>query len=75
MRTINDEGRSRRAENSLVLGKARVISYEDLEVARIKRAKKESDKAARNQRGRKRKGRVQEICMQGIAEGAAQAEE
>jgi hypothetical protein len=47
LRTINDESRSRRAEKSLVLGKARVMSYEDLQVARAKRAEKEADKAGK----------------------------
>jgi hypothetical protein len=65
---IVKKGRARRDGKSLVLGKARVVSYEDLEVARAKRAEKEADKAARSSRGRKRKG------MQGSAEGSAQAE-
>lgn len=74
LREINDEGKGRRDEKSLVLGKARVMSYEDLEAARAKRVEKEADKAARKKRGRKRKGRVQEASLLGTAEGVAQAE-
>lgn len=42
LRQTNDEGRARRAEKSLVLGKARVMSYEDLEAARADRVQKEA---------------------------------
>lgn len=48
-----------------------MISYEDLEVAGADCAQKEADK---NKRGRKREGKVQATCVQGTAEGAAQAE-
>ncbi|EMR88324.1 hypothetical protein BcDW1_3031 [Botrytis cinerea BcDW1] len=55
--TINNEAKVRRSTRSLVLGKAKVMSYEDLEDARAKRAIKESTQAAKNKgkRGRKRK--------------------
>jgi hypothetical protein len=42
------------------LGKARVMSYEDLQVARAKRAEKEADKAGKKKQGRKRRSRMQE---------------
>jgi len=55
--TINNEARVRRSTKSLVLGKAKVMSYEDLEEARAKRAEKEAAKEAKGKgkRGRKRK--------------------
>ncbi|PSN58983.1 hypothetical protein BS50DRAFT_444481, partial [Corynespora cassiicola Philippines] len=40
-RHINNEARVRRSTKSVVLGKAKVMSYEDLEEARKKRAAKE----------------------------------
>jgi hypothetical protein len=40
--TINNEAKVRRSTKALVLGKAKVMSYEDLEEARAKRAVKES---------------------------------
>ncbi|OBT39571.1 hypothetical protein VE00_09486 [Pseudogymnoascus sp. WSF 3629] len=53
--TINDEAKVRRSTRSLVLGKAKVMSYEDLEEARAKRAEKEAAKEAKGKgkRGRK----------------------
>lgn len=54
---INNEAKVRRSTKSVVLGKAKVMSYEDLEAARVKRAAKEKDAASRKEgRGRKRKG-------------------
>lgn len=54
---INKEAKVRRSTRSLVIGKAKVISYEDLDTARAARAAK--DKAAaekgKGKRGRKRK--------------------
>lgn len=50
----NDEAKVRRTTKSLVLGKAKVMSYEDLVEARTKRAAKDARKAAKRQR-RKRK--------------------
>lgn len=56
LREVNNEGKVRRATKSLVLGKAKVMSYEDLEEARAKRAAKDSAKAkGKGTRGRKRK--------------------
>jgi septum formation inhibitor MinC len=55
--TINNEAKVRRSTKSLVLGKAKVMSYKDLEEARAKRAEKEAAKEAKGKgkRGRKRK--------------------
>jgi hypothetical protein len=56
LREINNEGKVRRSAKSLVLGKARVMSYEDLEDARAKRAAKDAAKGkTKGKRGRKRK--------------------
>jgi hypothetical protein len=58
LREINNEGKVRREAKSLVLGKgdARIMSYEDLEEARAKRAAKDANKAkGKGTRGRKRK--------------------
>lgn len=57
--TINNEAKVRRSTRSLVLGKAKVMSYEDLEEAQAKHAVKESTQAAKGKekRGRKRKGK------------------
>ena len=45
--TINDEGKVRRASKSEIIGRARVMSYEDLEKARAERAMKEAAKEAK----------------------------
>lgn len=60
--TINNEAKVRRSTKSLVLGKAKVMSYEDLEEARAKRAEKEAAKEAKGKgkRGRKRKNPASE---------------
>jgi hypothetical protein len=39
--SINNEAKVRRSTKSVVLGKAKVMSYEDIEEARAKRAAKE----------------------------------
>lgn len=51
----NDEAKVRCTAKSLVLGRAKVMSYEDLVEARAKRAGKDARKAAKKQR-RKRSG-------------------
>jgi hypothetical protein len=51
---MNNEAKVRRSTQSLVLGKAKVISFEDIEVARAARAAKEVIKG-KGKRGRKRK--------------------
>ncbi len=51
---MNNEAKVRRSIKSIVLGKAKVMSYEDIEEARAKRAAKEVMKG-KGKRGRKRK--------------------
>jgi hypothetical protein len=51
---MNNEAKVRRSTKSVVLGKAQVMSYEDIEEARVKRATKEATKG-KGKRGRKRK--------------------
>jgi hypothetical protein len=53
---VNSEAKVRRSTKSLVLGKAKVMSYEDLEEARAKRVAKEKATAGKEARGQKRKG-------------------
>jgi hypothetical protein len=53
---VNNEAKVRRSTKSLVLGKAKVMSYEDLIVKRIEREAKEQAKMeGKGKRGRKRK--------------------
>jgi hypothetical protein len=51
---MNNEAKGRRSTRSVVLGKAKVMSFEDIEVARAARAAKEVIKG-KGKRGRKRK--------------------
>jgi hypothetical protein len=51
---MNNEAKVRRSTKSVVLGKVKVMSYEDIEEARAKRAAKEAT-AGKGKRGRKRK--------------------
>jgi hypothetical protein len=64
---INNEAKVRRATRSVVLGKgkAKVMSYEDLEEARAKRAAKDKATAEKGKAKhvRKRKGAEQELCV------------
>ena len=55
---INDESKPRRKTKSEILGKARVMSYEDIEAARAKRAEQEADKEAKGKRKAGRPKRV-----------------
>jgi hypothetical protein len=55
--TINNEAKVQRSMKSLVLGKAKVISYKDLEEARAKRLVKESTQAAKGKGKRSRKSK------------------
>ncbi|KAF1937567.1 hypothetical protein EJ02DRAFT_469590 [Clathrospora elynae] len=61
---INDESKPRRATKSTILGKARVMTWEDLEKKRVEHAEKEAKKAAKAAReaitGKKR-GRPRKI--------------
>lgn len=52
---INREAKARRSTKSVVLGKAKVMSFEDLEEARARRTAKEQALANKPKRGRKRK--------------------
>ena len=57
----NNEAKVRRSTKSTVVGKAKVMRYEDIEVAQAKRAEKEEAKAkGKGRRGRKRKSTGQE---------------
>lgn len=71
---INDESKARRATKSTILGKARVMTWEDLEEARKKDAEKKAKKAAKKAReattGKKR-GRPQKSAMTDITEPKA----
>jgi hypothetical protein len=52
---INNEAKARRSTRPIVLGKAKVMSFEDLEEAKVRRAEKDKAAAQKGQRGRKRK--------------------
>ena len=52
---INREAKARRSTKLVVLGKAKVMSFEDLEEARAKRVAKEQALTSKPKRGRKRK--------------------
>ena len=58
---VNNEAKVRRSTRSVVLGKAKVMSYEDLEEARAKRAAKEKTSSGKVKRGRKRKSAEPEL--------------
>lgn len=51
----NNEAKVRRSTRSIVLGKAKVMSYEDLEEARARREVKDKATTSKGKRGRKRK--------------------
>lgn len=51
----NDKAKRRQTAKSTVVGKAKVMSFEDIEEARAKRAEKEKAAASKGTRGRKRK--------------------
>jgi len=53
--SMNNEAEVRRTTKSVVLGKAKVMSYEDLTEARVKRAVKDKASEGKGKRGRKRK--------------------
>jgi len=59
---INNEAKVRRSTKSVILGKAKVMSYEDLQEARSKRAEKEAAKKVKGKgkRGRKPKNPMPE---------------
>ncbi|KAK3171714.1 hypothetical protein OEA41_003798 [Lepraria neglecta] len=57
---MNNEAKVRRLAKSVVLGKAKVMSYKDIEEVRAKRAAKEVIKG-KGKRGRKRKSAALEV--------------
>jgi G3E family GTPase len=63
----NNEARTRRKTKSEILGrgKARVISYEDIEAARAKRAKQEANKEAQ---GKRKRDRPKRIAVEAVVE-------
>ena len=60
---INNEAKVRRSTRSVFLGKAKVMSFEDLEEARVKRATKDkaTEDKGKGKRSRKRKTPVLEV--------------
>jgi hypothetical protein len=52
---VNNEARGRRSTKPVELGKAKIMSYEDLEEVRVKRAIKNKPRQAKGKCGRKRK--------------------
>jgi hypothetical protein len=52
---INNEAKACRSTRFIVLGNAKVISFEDLEEAKVRRAAKDKAAAQKGRRGRKRK--------------------
>ena len=63
--TINDEAKVRRSTKSMVLGKAEVMSYENLVAKRAEREAKEQDKAKGERKcGRKRKSQEEANALE-----------
>tara|TARA_R110002003_G_scaffold1634_2_gene23309 strand:+ start:433 stop:810 length:378 start_codon:yes stop_codon:yes gene_type:complete len=58
---INNEAKTRRSTRAEILGKAKVMGFEELEEARAKRAEQLATKAAKgtSKRGRKRKATLE----------------
>jgi len=69
---MNNEAKVRRSTRSVVLGKAKVMSFEDIEVARAARAAKEVIKG-QGKRGRKRKSAALETGEPEVARAAKEA--
>jgi hypothetical protein len=72
---INKEAKVRRSTRSVVLGKAKVMSFEDLEEARAKRAAKEKSSLGKVKSGRKRKVPVLETGAAGLVVQMSEAPE
>jgi hypothetical protein len=70
---MNNEAKVRRSTRSIVLGKAKVMSFEDIEVARAARAAKEVIKG-KGKRGRKRKSAALEADEPGEDEPETEPE-
>ncbi|ORX92858.1 hypothetical protein BCR34DRAFT_500368, partial [Clohesyomyces aquaticus] len=56
---MNNEAKTRRKTRSDILGKARVMTYEDIEAARAKRAEQD---AAKEARGKRKRGRLKKVA-------------
>lgn len=65
---MNNETNLRRSTRSVVLGKAKVMSYEDLKEAREKRAAKEKATEIKKRGGRKRKNTISKVKMVQVSE-------
>jgi hypothetical protein len=74
LRKVNNEAKVRRSTKSIVLGKVKVMSYEDLVEARAKRAAKEQVTASKGRRGRKRKDQTQPEAALVVEYGAPVAQ-
>ena len=61
---INSEAKVRRSTRSIVLGRAKVMSYKDLEEARARREAKDKATAGKGKRGRKRKSPALEVDVE-----------
>ena len=62
LRKVNNKAKARRSAKSLVLGKVKVMSYEDLKEARAKHAAKDAAKAkGKGKRGPKPKSPAPEV--------------
>jgi hypothetical protein len=74
--TINDEAKVRRSTKAVVLGTARIMSYQDLVEARAKRGEQDAAKEAKGKgkRGRKRKTVAPETEAEAEASQAGPAE-
>jgi DDE superfamily endonuclease len=58
---MNNEAKTRRKTRSDILGKARVMTYEDIEAARATRAEKD---AAKEARGKRKRGRPKKVAVE-----------
>ncbi|MCJ1236890.1 hypothetical protein MMC14_004872 [Varicellaria rhodocarpa] len=58
---MNNEAKVHRSTKSVVLGKAKVMSYEDLSEAQVKRAAKDKASEGKGKCGRKRKSPAPEL--------------
>jgi hypothetical protein len=58
----NDEAKRRRSAKLNVIGRVKVISYEDLNEARAKRAAKDQATADKGKRAQKRKGPAKRVA-------------
>jgi hypothetical protein len=70
---INNEAKVRRSTRSLVIGKAKVMSYEVLDTARATRAAKDKAAAEKGKGKRSRKRKVPAREAEGDTEGGAHA--